>query len=242
MNRQPGKGSKKAPVGPNIVRAWFDTVINPLLQAFEREQELLATRDWTWRFVPARLEELRHAAAYIDHLTRGNAEQFFAFYPEAKRAIDEHNKAVDALTLACQHLQEALTKSAELQKVYQQTTSSDSLAELGVKLSDLFGSYPVANHLALLAQSIINNAGEVLPYYSTAPLWNRYRKEFMAVLEPPPIRAAYENVLKKGKELRGKTDRCSALLKEIRLDLSLEHDQPYFVPGEINAVSPFQRF
>jgi hypothetical protein len=69
---------RKAKVGPQIVRAWFDTVINPLLSWLGREQELLAAKNWTWRFKPAGLEAIRHLSAYVD--ARPNWEQFEQLY------------------------------------------------------------------------------------------------------------------------------------------------------------------
>ena len=51
------RSRKKAPaIGPRIVRAWFDTVVNPLLNGLEKEQQLLAQHNWTWEFSPPSLE------------------------------------------------------------------------------------------------------------------------------------------------------------------------------------------
>ncbi len=56
--------SAKGRVGPNIVRAWFDTVVNPLIRAMTVEQERLERKDWTWRFIPGGLEAIRSVRAH----------------------------------------------------------------------------------------------------------------------------------------------------------------------------------
>jgi hypothetical protein len=46
---------KSKTVGPNVVRAWFDTVLNPLLSELAEERRELLAENWTWRFRPPRL-------------------------------------------------------------------------------------------------------------------------------------------------------------------------------------------
>src|SRR5713101_8242128 len=50
------RSRKKPPYGPNIVRAWFDTVIQPALRGLETEQSFLERKNWTFRFHPLSLE------------------------------------------------------------------------------------------------------------------------------------------------------------------------------------------
>ncbi|MBI1762244.1 MAG: hypothetical protein HYR56_12500 [Acidobacteria bacterium] len=242
MNKKTMTAKKRIPVGPNIVRAWFDTVINPLLQAFEQEQEFLTRQNWSWRYLPQQLEFFRHTQAYLDTWMRGNAEQFFDFHQEIKSAAAEHDEAVDWLADACRQLHDTLIQSAALQTIYQKTTTPESLAELGVKLTDLFGGYPLENHLASLAQHIVNNLGELQSYYTTSPLWNRHRDEFLAVLKDASIKPHYEATCQRGAALRLATSKLVELLKNCRLTLSLEYDVPYFEAREYNAIPALQRF
>jgi hypothetical protein len=37
-------------VGPRIVRAWFDTIINPLLAALDVEKALLEDHNYSWQY------------------------------------------------------------------------------------------------------------------------------------------------------------------------------------------------
>ena len=54
---------------PKIVRALFDSVINPLVHALPQEYELLEKRNWTWRFRADSLELIRMIPQYINQQT-----------------------------------------------------------------------------------------------------------------------------------------------------------------------------
>src|SRR5438046_254230 len=45
--------------GPQIVRSWFDTVVNPIIHSLKSEQELLERKNYTWQFRPGQLEAIR---------------------------------------------------------------------------------------------------------------------------------------------------------------------------------------
>jgi hypothetical protein len=231
MRRKGSSSRKSSQAGPGIVRAWFDTVINPLLSCLEREQYLLANKNWTWRFRPASLETIRQVRTYVDPEARANLEQFEELHPGIKRERDAHDKLVLALVQNCQHLHKVLVTSADLQDLFLHATSEDSLRNIGLNLRDLFGSYPEPEYRDLLAEYIVNNAGELPSYYSIAPLWNQHRSKFLSILDRPTVRDLWAATIQTGKALMRETDRLSRLLKEIRLRLSLEHDVPYVTRG-----------
>jgi len=56
-----GSAQVQAPprIGPRIVRAWFDAVLNPLLDFVEVELGLLQRRNWTFSFAGRTLELLQ---------------------------------------------------------------------------------------------------------------------------------------------------------------------------------------
>ncbi len=242
MSKRTIKSKKTRQVGPQIVRAWFDTVLNPLIRALEAEQEWLAKMNPTWRFQPSGLEALRHIRAHLDPWAWDNAEQFFEFYPEVKKAALEHDESVNLLTDSCRRLQQVIVESSDLREVYHRTTSADSLATLNTTLQNLFGSYPEEDHLALLAQHVVNNTGELFGYYTTSTLWNKYKDEFLAILHRPSIRGQHEETFEQIRDLQARTEKLARLLREKRLELSLEHDVPYVTPVTTTAGLPYQSF
>lgn len=229
MSKTTRSSERRNKIGPRIVRAWFDTVINPLIHSLEGEQELLNEKNWTWRFRPVGLESQRPVRAHIDPEARDNLEQLIEFYPDIKKAVEEHDKKVPLLLEKCKQLHQVIEESRELREIYERGASPESLSEMGLTLVDLFGAYPQLDHLALLAQYIVNNTGDLPAYYSPARLWNKYRSEFIAILDHPAIRSDREATIKAGDALLRSVERLIRLLKEMRLQLSLEHDVPYVV-------------
>lgn len=119
MKRRRGSSSRgRSQVGPRIVRAWFDTVVNPLLHWLEREQYLLASRNWTWRFKPASLESTREVRAYVDRETWPNLEQFEELHPDVGRVAAAHDERLLALTQDCRLLHKAPVTSGDFRAMF----------------------------------------------------------------------------------------------------------------------------
>lgn len=232
MKKKQSSKGKRGQVGPHILRAWFDTIINPLLESVEREQQLLAEKNWTWRFRPGTLEAIRELRAYVDRDVWPNLEQFELLHPEVKRVGDTHDQQVLILKSNCQRLHEALRTNLDLQSIFRQATSPESLRDMGRELRDLFGAYPESDYFDLLAEYVVNGIKNLPSYYTTAPLWNRHSDKFLQILEHPTIRSCWQATSKAGDAAFHDSHRLSQLLKEVRLRLSLEHDVPYVVSGE----------
>ena len=228
MRKRGDPGRRKTRVGPGIVRAWFDTVINPLLSWLKGEQELLAAKNWTWRFKPAGLEAIRPLSVYVD--ARPNWEQFEQLHPAVAGVAEIHDRKVEALARECARLHRALVANAEYLDIFGRITSAESLRELGQDRQDVFGAYPESDWPDLIAEYVVNSTRELPSYYTTARLWNRHREQLLALLGRPPLRGHRDAVMKMGEELRRTTTKLSLVLQDIRLDLSLTHDVPY-VPG-----------
>jgi len=221
-------GRKGKQIGPNIVRAWFDTVINPLLRSLETERELLQKGNWTWRFRPAGLELIRPARAYLEPEAQENLGQFVVLNPDAKGRIDLHDSKILPLLEECIKLHRAIKRDGGFRELYSRVTSPESLSELKVMdMSAVFGAYPKQDQLELLAQYVTNKVGELGLYYTGAILWNRYRGDFLKVRGRSDVRGYCQSAAREGALLLREVNRLIALLEEKRLELSLEHDQPY---------------
>src|SRR2546426_7654624 len=244
--------SRKRPVvpGPRVVRAWFGTVINPLLKGLVQERSLLLQRNWTWQFRPGVLESIRQAENYVPLDARANLEQFLEFYVDARSAIREHDELVSQLTGACQRLHDAIVNKSPLRTRYDELTSMESLQAAFEKqsrrfriseqnatadqlLSEVFGGYPPSDHLAVLAQYIVNNTGKLPDHFTTAPFWNEYQEKFLTVLQGGEIAKKYTETTSIGTRLLKTSDFLSVRLQEIRLSLSVQYDVPYVEPGSI---------
>ena len=225
MKKVNGK-QKIESVGPNIVRAWFDTVINPILEALEMERGLLRKKNWTWQFRPGGLESMRHLRGYIALEARPNLELFERLNPGVASILKAHDTGVDKLARACAELQTVLQTNSRLRDLYSKFTSPKSLETINRTVADLFGGYRQSDHIALLAQFIVNNAAELPDYYYTAPFWNRHRTAFLAFLRSPSLKSRSDAVNTAGAELLRQVETLIILLGRLRLSLALEYDLP----------------
>jgi hypothetical protein len=214
--------------GPKIVRAWFDTVINPLLEALRREVELVEGRTWNWRFRPGGLEAICPARQYLGHRTWANLEQLLEFRPGLETKIDQHDDSVAILEQAVRVLYESLVEDPQFKTLSESLLSPESLAMLGVgSPAELFGAYPREDWLKLLAQYTVNNTGLLSPHNTTAKLWNRHRSRFIASLETQGIVDRNKNVSTAAAALSRVDSALVEELKCLRRELSLEYDEPY---------------
>ena len=119
MPKQSGAKKTAPKLSPRIVRALFDTVINPLLRALPQEYQLLSQRNWTWRFRAESLELIRAIPLYVDDLTRDNLELFGELYPQGQKYFDTHDKGVGQLVVACSECHTAVKTSRPLIELYE---------------------------------------------------------------------------------------------------------------------------
>ncbi len=227
MNERDRSKKDQPRVGPRIVRAWFDTVINPLLNGLRAERALLESKDWTWQFHQTGLEMIKAATQYIDANAEDNLEQMLYFFPSLKAKIGNHDEARDALFDACQALHTAIISRSDIETIYKAVTSQESLAGLGKSMNEMFGNQEPSDQINLLAEYTVNNTGELPYYYTVSPLWNRHRERFLKVLDHPAVITHSRKTAKAGERLLFANEALVKSLKDAREKLSLEHDMPY---------------
>lgn len=219
-------------VGPHIVRAWFDTVINPLLRGLDSERALLTKEKWTWRFEQGALLSFVPVRSFIAFEALDNLEQFLQMAQDANlcRLVDRHDQQVHLLTAACSRFHDALRDSEPLREIYQRIAVQNAVPlRPGQTFDSLFGAYPPSRHLDVLAEDIVNGSGQQPAYFATAPLWNHYRDELLRLRETPEICPHWEEAQRCGQALNGTVEKLIDSLKSIRQELSLEYDLPLAV-------------
>jgi hypothetical protein len=167
---------------------------------------------------------------HLEADARDNLDQLLEFSPNLGTHVKEHDTAVSRLVESCKALHRAIQESPALREKYEVATSPESLGKLGAAVSDLFGAYPPTDHLALLAQYIVNNTGELPEYYAPARLWNQHRDALLAITGHSSIQPYSDALAQAGAAALRSVERLIAILKQRRQELSLEHDVPYVVP------------
>src|ERR1022692_2120491 len=83
-------------VSPQIVRAWFDTVLNPLIRALTTEATVLAHRNLTWKTEVQHLASLVPVREHLVEEAQPNFEQMLSLHPEYNAPIAEHDRRLRA--------------------------------------------------------------------------------------------------------------------------------------------------
>src|SRR5258708_14803217 len=119
--------TQQAEVSPNIVRAWFDTVLNPLIHGLKIEADVMSRGDLTWRFRTESPASLVPVRSLLMDVVQDNLEQFLSLYPEFVGPIEEHDAELGRLGDSCRSLHNRLIASEEMQAVFRKHTNPDAL-------------------------------------------------------------------------------------------------------------------
>jgi hypothetical protein len=214
-------------VGPRIIRSWFDTVINPILERLKFEEILLERKDWTWRVPPGHLELLRPIKDAPWQVNADNLEQFLSFYPSVEELVERHDRERSELEETCSGLHSALSMSKALRGAYEQAKADDSPSDQGTPINDALLRGSDEQHIDLLAQYIVNAAGELPGYYVYSPVWNKHSADFLVSLQDQVIVPIRTSVLDGGEKLLKTINDLIGLVKETRGRLSLWFDVPF---------------
>jgi hypothetical protein len=225
---------KKKPYGPNIVRAWFDTVFHFALRGLESERDFLARRNWTFRFHNRALEYIGPFAEHLPAQARENLEQFLSFFSEVGDLIGEHDRRERRLRQDCDAYFEAILESPQFRQVFQ-SVAGEAPRTLGRDFSSYFGAYSSeADFVGSLAEHLVNNVMTLPNHYSAADLWNHYGDRFREVVSTSELAAFAEATTQSGQALLDAVNDLTASFKSTRSALSLEFDVPYV--AELTSV------
>ncbi len=213
-------------IGPRIIRAWFDTVLNPLLQSLELELKILQKRNLTFSFRPEKFELIRPIRRLLEYSVWPNLEQIEELNPALKEAFQRHDKDVDRLLDAVIALHTALSTDPEFTKLCDSLLTPEQFEELGAtEHYEVFGAYPPSDRYNLIAQYVVNNPDQPA-YYSTAKFWNRNREILLATLQFPGVRKRYLVTIQMADQSASDNRELIRTLKDLRRDLSFGHDVP----------------
>lgn len=153
----------------DIVRAWFDDGINPLLGSLMSEQRVLSGENWTWSHMSKAFNGLNENIG-IQLNRSANQDDFLQRYPDVNTGLQEHDRAVQVLNGVGETYFNEVATSPLLSNLVKRTTSIRALkllkAEHQYKLTgnkkedlivQLFGSEGVTTRrLQWIAEYAIN--------------------------------------------------------------------------------------
>jgi hypothetical protein len=213
-------------VGDRIVRAWFDTVLNPLLQGLATESSLLAEGNLTWRFQQHRFASLVPVRQHIFGEAWDNLDQFLSLNPDYVVLLEGHDRDLDALGVKCRALENRLSESEALLQLLDRVKSSIGDLHGYRDFREIFGAIEPANYSKLVAEYIINNTETLPSYYTTAEFWNRYHEQFLKVREVDENRPFWDAMKAEKDKFSATVDRLATALKTRRHELSISANVP----------------
>src|SRR5262249_3408003 len=228
--------------GPTIARAWFDTVINPLLDRLNNERTCLEVEKWDWGRYGGNLQEFIKISALKDVDFVLNLEQIIESHPKLNLLIVEHDDRVVGLYLHVEKLFNEINESIELRELYSRITSPQALKAAkergsyrlsqcnseGDLLNALFGySSDDADRRPWLAREIVNKSGDLPDYIGHSPMWNINKEALLALFDHPAFQIGIHDLQTAKGLLMQAIDQLEQELKWLRDDLAKRFRIPY---------------
>lgn len=114
--------------GKDVVEAWRDDAINPLIGTLEQSEKCLRNERWTWNHYYESFGQL-DAIGKQEQLS-ANAEDFIGRHSEVGDLLNRYDAALIDLNNAGKLLFEDLAKGSSIRQVFAWTTSEESLGRL----------------------------------------------------------------------------------------------------------------
>ena len=218
-----GMSLTSTPPHPNIVRAWFDTVLNPLVRALRTEAAVLENGNLTWRCEQRRLASLAPVRSHVPGEAWDNYDQFRALNSQCEQPIQDHDQCLQVLFNSCETLATRLVESRTMRETFEKAVKT---LPPNTNVEAVFGAYLRDRYLEVIAEYIINNVQRLPGYYSTASFWNDHKQEFLAVRGSDEVRECWEATVDATSRFSGAVDHLIGVLTELRNNLSLSAGVP----------------
>jgi hypothetical protein len=209
--------TQQGQVSPSIIRAWLDTVLNPLIYGLRIESSVLPN-NLTWRFRLGRPVSLVPVRSLLMDAYHDNLDQFLTSHPECAAPMKEHDTRLELLIQSCRKLEWTLINSVEMRELFQRLTTPEALG--GRNIAELFRTTRPEDRLKVVAELMINSVSELPGYYSMADFWYVHHGEFLKLRETPAIRPFWETTYHAAERLLQEVDQLIDLLKKVQETLS----------------------
>jgi hypothetical protein len=243
-------GRERYPNG-RVVRAWFDTVINPLLGALESEYRTIEKRIWRWDRYKKEVEGVGPLCSISVNL-----EQFFLSHEKTRELLERHDAAVLHLRNKVSEYYEAVKSGGELKKAYKKAIGRAAIQRMVDANPVRFESYktdearlqtimgPPEEHLATLSAAIVSEIGKPLENtWGHAPFWNINRELLMGVIESNRLQKYRERAQSARQELISAIEVAEVDIKAVRKRLGQRYGEPYVMPTAVPGTHfPFTKY
>lgn len=213
---------------PTIIRAWFDTVLNPLIEGLEIEKSFLEEKNLTWSGFGAYFKSLKPFFNFINQKFYPNLEQIENFYPMISESKDNYDKALDDLSNSCADLYLKLIHSEEIESIYNDAVKNYLETHKSISENISFNENSQANR-NYIAEYIINNKSNLDSGYILSPIWNPNKDMFKNILQSNNFNTLLKNQETALNKFSIELSTAISKLKDLRNELSLKYGEPIIV-------------
>ena len=205
---------------PLMVRAWFDTVLTPLIHGLGMESGALKMGNLTWRYQQGRLVSFVPVRSHLVAEAWPNWDQLLGLHPEFVPDIDAHDEALERLAAEVwKYFADLVNHPALLQLLSESIESTPHPKEI-------FGANPPEEYPSVVAEYIVNNVHRLPPYYTTATFWNAHQEKFFVLRERADIGPSWRATEDAAKRFEATLDDLVTTLRHFRNSLSLTANVP----------------
>jgi hypothetical protein len=204
-------------VKKDLVRAWFDTALNPLIRALRSEAELLRQRDFTWRTSDNRFASLVPVREHLMFDVHDNLDQFLSFFPEIKDLIVAHDQKLSTLRERVVAYASLLRSLPAFEELLARVIATENGQAPRTDSNEIAGYW---------TEYLVNSLPKLPAYYSTAELWNAHSAEVFKIRERDEVRPFWVGVEAARVEFSTAVDELIDALTAVRSQLSLDKGVP----------------
>ena len=220
--------------GKDIVEAWRDDAINPLISTLEAEKELITAERWTWTRYSQIFKGFTDLST--DRTFSANKEDFMSRHPKVSDLLKEHDAALAVLNEKGKRLYDSFAKSPLIKEIFGRASSDESLMSLisdspnrfkgstpTELFAELFGTnWDEQERLDSIAEWAINSKAET----NMDPLIVFWRTHGYRFRQCVVYSDYYPGVTHAREALLRIIESLVQLLKDIRKELSERHNIP----------------
>jgi len=215
--------TKKA--SKEIVRAWLDTILNPIYEGLKYVMDLLKEGNLTWDPFNKEMIEISTLGTYYDYRYYPNFEQLvFTEFPELLNLNQEYDQKRKDLNDACSQLYDELIQSDELRALL--VTKINEFEKIGA-ISKSNAEYALrSDPVDWIAKYIVNNIKQLPDSHILHNIWNNESGKFFSFLENETIRPIKNKRDETYNSFQLVANKTFEEVKKKNADLSLKYGVP----------------
>ena len=185
----------------NVVRAWMDTVLLPILGRIELDIQYLRVKNWTWQYYPEGFEYLKPIAEYVEGQAGLNLRQMLEVEGGISVHLEKRDRALWTLQCACSVESGKYRESDALQKTIA-VLLEESGEDLGPRIASGWEGNLQWRDEDYIIQYLVNNRADLPSYYVLSRFWLSCREELFSLIEgEPDLHAAKARTIQAGESL-----------------------------------------